>query len=966
MAYVNMNKDFSEVDKPIPSLGLTKRQLKAFCFGIAVGLISFFIFKFGIGTDAKKALVALFITALPISVALLYKKDGMYLEKHLKFYYETHFLRNTDRPYETENYYDYIRREKQFKEEVEKIVLKDKTQAEINRIKKNGEKSTIKVGNKKIVIPGNGPVSKETKIELEKAIKKAKLKGEIPESAQDTIPYKIPYEDGIFELEDNYFTMAVAYEDITYQLLDADPKSILFDRWCNLINCFDDNVHVQYLYGNIEMNKKEYDKNFIIPKQEDGLDIIRSEYSNMQKNQYAKGTNNLSKERYLIFGIQAQNKKAATVKLGKFCKQVERHMKRIGSKVRVMNGTERLELLHRMFHPGTDKKLVWNFDLQVRTGLSSKDMIAPSSFSFKPATNLGAAKTFTMGDWVGAASYVRIDASAMEDRIVNDILNIDSNIWLAIHTDGIPRRDSLKYAQDNISDIDSMIIHEQKDASQKGFDWDLLPPQYKVLKEAAEKLYKDLQGKNEKLFNGTIIIVQIAESMKKLEENIFELNNILQGHQCALVRLDDRQEQGFVSALPLGVNKIEVKRTFSTTELGAFIPFTTAELFSPQGQYYGMNSLSNKVVSVNRKKLINPNGLVFGAPGFGKSFFVKREILDVFLKTLDDIMVIDPEGEYKWLVKLLRGQNISVSLKSKYFINPMEINLFSKSDDDDDFDPIASKTNFVKSMCELILANYGFLTKEEMAVIDEACQNIYRRFAKNPVPENQPILGTLLDELQYNIKDDEAIKKEHIARTLALRLYPYVYGSLSYFNHRSNIDINKRLVCFGLKNMDKLQKELTMLIIQDAIWSRVRINREKGKSTWVYIDELHVFLRMANMAEYFVDMWKRFRKWAGIPTGITQNIKDLFKSEEIQNILDVTNFIAMLNQKGNDIRILSEHLELSEDEEDYLCTGEEGKGLLYIQETKIPFEDKFPKNTISYKVMTSKPNEVLKKRKEAV
>ena len=326
-------------------------------------------------------------------------------------------------------------------------------------------------------------------------------------------------------------------------------------------------------------------------------------------------------------------------------------------------------------------------------------------------------------------------------------------------------------------------------------------------------------------------------------------------------------------------------------------------------------------------------------------------------------MIIDPEGEYKWFTKMLLGQNINVSLKSKNYINLMEINLFSKNEDDSDYDPIASKINFVISACELMIGDHGYLTKREISILNEALKNIYSRFEKNPLPELQPILGDLRDELLNNIKDDTEVK-EQIAKDLALRLYPYVDGSLSWFNHRSNIDINSRLVCFGLKNMDEKQKELTMLIIQDAIWNRVRLNRELGKWTWVYIDELHVFLRMPRVAAYFVDIWKRFRKWAGIPTGITQNIKDLFKSDEIQNILDVTNFIAMLNQEGADIKLLAEHLELSEDETEYLSTGEPGKGLLYIQKTKVPFEDEFPKNTICYKVMTSKPQETLKKKKK--
>ena len=347
-------------------------------------------------------------------------------------------------------------------------------------------------------------------------------------------------------------------------------------------------------------------------------------------------------------------------------------------------------------------------------------------------------------------------------------------------------------------------------------------------------------------------------------------------------------------------------------------------------------------------------------PGFGKTFLVKRENVDVFLKTDDDRLIIDPEGEYTWLVRLLKGQTVKVALNSTVYINPMEINLTAKNDEDKDFDPIAAKCNFIVSMCELILGNRSNLGRKEVSIIDEACKKIYFRFAKNPVPEEMPILGDLYNELQDGFDGEKGI----IARDLAIALDRYVNGSLSYFNHRSNVDINSRLVCFDLKEMDGNQRELTMLIIQELIWDRVADNRAKGKWTWVDIDEFHLLLREPLTAAYSVEIWKRFRKWGGIPTGITQNIKDLFRSPEIQNILDTTNFFAMLNQSGDDARLLAEHLDLSEEEEGYIKSGEPGKGLLWVEGVKIPFEDDFPKNTICYRVMTTKPEESIREKKK--
>ena len=939
--------------RTIPGLGLTKRQLLAFGSGVLCGIPFFLVSKFCINLNTTDAVMVMAVSAFPAVFCLLFKKDGMYIEKHLKYWYETHFVRNTERPYKTNNIYDAVARSWRLQEEVERIVFKGKSAEEIAAIKASGETSEVKLGKKRFVIPLSGPVDRATKRELERAVKKAKLTGQIPESAQETIPYRIPYEDGIFESAEGYYTQTVAFEDITYQLLDNDPKNILFERWCKLINYFDPDIHFQFNYANMEIDRKQYSKDFVIPAQNDTYNMVRKEYSDMLVGQFAKGTNNLRKERYLTYGIHATDYRAARLRMAKINKQIEQHLKRLGSKTHILDGYERLELLFRIFHPATTEKLLWNFDMPFKTGLSSKDFIAPSSFSFRSGPELNATKYFRSGDRIGAVSYIKVFASDMEDRIINDILALDSNVWVSIHADTIPRNVALTLAKDNIAKVQGMIMNEQKNANQSGYDMYMLPPEMETYKEAGEKLYHSLQRKDEQLFNAVITVVQTAATRKELENNIFELNGVLSTYQCTLVRLDNRQEQGYMSALPLGNNSIEVKRTFTTTDMAIFIPFTTKELYN-NGQYYGMNSLSNNVITVNRKKLVNPNGLVFGMPGFGKTFLVKREILDVFLKTTDDRMIIDPEGEYKWLVRLLGGQVIKISLNSPIHINPMEINLTVKNEKDKDYNPISAKVNFVVSLCELILGNNSSLGKREIATIDFACKNIYYRFARNPMPGNMPVLEDLYNELRK--LDGEMAE---IGRSLSVALSRYTSGSLSYFNHRSNVDINSRLVCFDLKEMDNNQRDLTMLIIQEAIWDRVAANREKGKYTWVDIDEFHLLLRNPRTAAYSVEIWKRFRKWGGVPTGITQNIKDLFRSPEIQNILDTTNFIAMLNQSGDDAKLLAEHLDLSKDEEDYIKSGEPGKGLLWVEGIKVPFEDNFPQNTICYKVMTTKPTEAI-------
>lgn len=968
MAYVELTQDFSKVKKVVSGTGLTKRQLIAFSSGGIIGLGVFFLLKSKFGFDTTSSMKGLIIAAIPIFLILMYEKDGMYIEKYIFYFIETYFIRNTDRPYRTQNIYEIMQQEQELQMEIEKIVFESEgmTEEQIKKIKSSGESSEVKIGTRSIRIPAKGPISMKTKVELVKAIKKAKLQGKIPSSAQESIPYEKPYEDGTFESAPGYFTQTIEFEDITYQLLDDEFKDDIFEKWSSLINFFDENKTFQFCYGNMEVNKEEYAKELTIPK--DASDnkikkVIRKEYSDHQVKQYSKGTNNLKRVRYLTFGVYAKDYQTAKRKLTKDAKQIQKKLKKLGSKHKVLNGYERLKLLFDIFHPGAKEKFLWNFDMLVKTGLSSKDFIAPSSFTFKPSSDFNATKYFKVGERIGAVSYIHIHANEMDDRIIDEILSINSNVWISFNGKALNRISALNYAKDNISDIQQMIVANQRSAVEKGYDMDILPPELRDYQDASEQLFRDVRRKDQQMINATITVVQTARSRKELEDNVHELENILNGFQCELSRADNRQEQGYMSSLPLGNNLLDSKRTFTTSDLAVFIPFTTKELYSKQGQFYGINSLSNNIIMVNKKKSANPNTLILGAPGFGKSFFTKlTEVLDTFLKTKDHILIVDPEGEYKWLVKLLGGQVVDISLNSKEHINFMEIDLNRRNEQDVDdegkvYEPVAAKCNFVVSVCEQIMGKNGELDEDKKAVIDYACNNIYRRFAEEPVKEKMPIPEDLYNELR-----SENLPKEmqEFGKKLSVALSRYVSGSLNYFNHRSTIDIHSRLVCYNLKNMDEAQKKISMLMIQENVWERVAENREKGIYTRTIFEEFHLLLKEPKTAEYMVSLWKRLRKWGGIPVGVTQNVKDLFRSQQIENILDTTNCIVMLNQLGDDANILAAHLELSAEEIGYIQSGEVGKGLIWIERTKVPFENDFPKNTLCYKILTTKLEESIK------
>ena len=480
----------------------------------------------------------------------------------------------------------------------------------------------------------------------------------------------------------------------------------------------------------------------------------------------------------------------------------------------------------------------------------------------------------------------------------------------------------------------------------------LFPSDLATYGKDAKALLKELQSQNERMFLLTFLVMNTGETEQELETNVFQASSIAQKYNCNLRRLDFQQEQGLMSCLPLAQNLIEIQRSMTTSSTAIFVPFTTQELFQTgkEALYYGLNALSNNLIMVDRKKLKNPNGLILGTPGSGKSFSAKREIANAFLVTDDDVIVCDPEAEYTALVKKFEGQVIKISPSSTQYINPMDINANYSEEDN----PIALKADFILSLCELIVGGKEGLQPVEKTVIDRCVHQIYQNYFENPVPENMPVLQDLYEAL---LRQDEK-EAHHVATALEI----YVTGSLNLFNHRTNVDINNRLVCYDIKELGKQLKKIGMLVVQDQVWGRVTANRNAGKATRYYMDEFHLLLKEEQTAAYSVEIWKRFRKWGGLPTGITQNVKDLLRSPEIANILENSDFIYMLNQASDDRSILAQRLNISPHQLSYVTNSGEGEGLLFYGNVILPFIDRFPTDLELYRIMTTKLNEVAQEK----
>lgn len=789
---------------------------------------------------------------------------------------------------------------------------------------------------------GSPKLTREEKRLINNAIVRARGNNKKEQSAQDTIPYERMYPDGICRVTDKLYTKTIRFQDINYQLAQNEDKTAIFESWCDFLNYFDSSIKFQLSFLNMTANTKDYESSIHIKSQEDDFDSIRTEYTQMLHNQLAKGNNGLMKSKYLTFGIEADSIKIAKPRLERIENDLWNGFKRLGVVVDSIEGKERLKLCHNILH--MDGNVPFNFDWKwlAPSGLSTKDFIAPSSFEFREG------RSFKTGNKFGAMSFLQILAPELNDRILADFLDMESNLLLTMHIQSVDQTKAIKTIKRKITDLDKMKIEEQKKAVRAGYDMDIIPSDLATYGAEAKKLLQDLQSRNERMFLLTFLVMNTADTKQELENIVFGAAGIAQKHNCLLVRLDFQQEQGFLSSLPLGLNQVEIERSLTTSATAIFVPFTTQELFQSSGEalYYGLNALSNNLIMVDRKKLKNPNGLILGTPGSGKSFSAKREITNIFLITTDDIIICDPEAEYYPLVNRLKGQVIKISPTSPDYVNPMDINLNYSEDDN----PLSLKSDFILSLCELIVGGKDGLKPVEKSIIDRCVRLIYADYLADPVADKMPILGDLYDALE-NQEEKEA---QHIRAALEI----YVTGSLNLFNHRTNVDITNRLVCFDIKELGKQLKKLGMLVVQDQVWNRVTVNRAEKRSTRYYMDEFHLLLKEEQTAAYSVEIWKRFRKWGGIPTGITQNVKDLLSSREVENIFENSDFIYMLNQASGDRQILAKQLNISPHQLSYVTHSGEGEGLLFYGNVILPFTDKFPKDTELYSIMTTKPNEI--------
>lgn len=788
-------------------------------------------------------------------------------------------------------------------------------------------------------------------------VAKEKEKKDFAKKVLNTIPYKKILSDDIFFLGKKMYSKAYTFDDINFNLSDEEQQYMYLERYIEFLSILDDTVDCQICCWNSQINLDDFKKKTLLPQKADDLFEYRYEFnSRVLEENIRKGQNAIQKHMYITLTIKAPDEETARRRFKSLDITATNTFNRIGNtNMRVLTSQERVEML-KDFFVGTDDMPVPQLTEKDFAKGIDKLYCAPDYFDFKK-------DYFMFNNTFAKTIYIREYPSTATSEILTELLATGIEIMVTTNIETYDSAEARKLVQHQITAIDTDMAKREVKAAQHGNFSNQMPQRIKNQRDAMVSVYDKITMKDQKLFMTNMQILIKAESFEELNNNLEVIESTLKRSGCIKGEMAWEQEHGMCDCLPVGYQrKFGWLRTMPSESVAIFMPFNVKEMQMENSVYYGLNMLSHNIILFDRMKgLVNPSGFVLACLGSGKSFTVKREIVNVFLGYEDaDILVIDPEREYWKLAEAFGGEVVKFSNGSKNHINLFDFDF--RLLEDEEIDIIADKCQLLTSFISCMDSKHP-LNAQEKSFVDRCVRKAY---AKSNVlttldPADMPTLGTFLECMKEETENINKDMKDKLIITVDM----YVNGSAKYFDNQTNVNTKSRFIAYDIRDLNGNLKTQSMLLILDYIWNRLSENRDKGRKTYIYFDEAHLLFQDEYSLDYLRMLWKRARKYGGVLTGITQNVEDLLKDDKSRSMLSNSEFLVLLKQNPTDAAKLQDILHFTDSEIQYVNDTPAGHGILVLGgKTKIPFYDEFPKDTKLYSMMTTNFSETAKMLQE--
>jgi len=758
----------------------------------------------------------------------------------------------------------------------------------------------------------------------------------VPRTIQDTVPVYVVYEDGIFRVGKDKYSKSFKFTDINYAVASKADKQEMFLSYCEVLNALDSGAVTKLTINNRRLNKGDFHHDVLSEPKGDELDKFRSEYNRMII-QKTLGTNAVVQDKYVTVTVSKRNIEDARSYFARIGTELTARFAVLGSKCTELSAEERLRIIHDFYRQGEENSFFYSINDDMKLGHSFKDYICPDSMKFEK-------DFFTMGNRYGRVLFQRDYASYIKDSFISELTDMNANLMFSIDIMPVPTDEAVKEAESRLLGIETNITNWQRRQNANNNFSATVPYDMEQQRKEIKEFLDDLTTRDQRMMLAVATLVHTAESKESLDNDTEAILATGRKHLCQLGTLNFQQIEGLSTVLPFGVKKMDTFRTLTTESLAVLMPFRVQDIYHKGGTYYGQNIISKKMIVVNRKELLNGNAFILGVPGGGKSFTAKCEIVSQVLSTDADIIIIDPEAEYTDLVKSLRGEVIKISATADNHISAMDLNRYYGDGDD----PVALKCEFIMSLCEQLMTGETLGSKQK-SVIDRCTKNVYKTYLESGYKGELPTLQDFHAELLR--------QEESEAKDIALAIELFTHGSLNTFAKPTNVNTKNRLICYDISELGEQLMPVGMLVVLDSILNRITQNRRKGKTTYIFIDEIYLLFQHEYSADFLFKLWKRVRKYGAFATGITQNVGDLLQSHTASTMLANSEFLIMLNQAPTDRQELAELLNISETQMSYITNVKAGSGLIKVGSSLVPFENEFPKNTELYKLMSTKPGE---------